>query len=78
MSGDRTVHARLVCENGEVLEIVRYNRAGKWRSEADGKTLHHLSVTAAAKLARHLRFAGAEVFLGRPGGGTFDRIVSES
>lgn len=77
-SDTRRVHARLICENGETLEIVRYERAGKWYSEADGRKLHQLNVVAAAKLARHLQDeSGGSMFLGLPGGATFDRIVRE-
>lgn len=69
--GDRTVHAR----SGE-LEIVRYDRAGKWYVEFDPPRMRpafRVSLREAASLAVDRR---AEVFFGKPGGGSFDRLFS--
>lgn len=68
---DRTVHARL----NDGAEVVRYDRAGKWLVEwPAGSMLACVAVSMgqAARLASH---AGAEVFLGRSGGRSFDAAV---
>lgn len=68
MSDDRTVHA--VTHSG--IEIVRYNRAGKWWAE--GPTTR-LPLTFAEAVA-HGKRRGTTVHLGRPGGSRFDAAVS--
>lgn len=72
--GDRTVHALMLDRS----EIVRYDRAGKWYHEHIDKWMgttgrKNITVREAAELAVGER---AYVFTGRPGGGTFDRLVA--
>ena len=65
---DRTVHARL--DDG--AEIVRYDRAGKWRYENSNTTYRRtLSVREAVQFVAHL----GEWIEGQPGGLVFDRMV---
>lgn len=70
---DRRVHARW-----EQMEVVRYDRAGKWYLEPTDKRAPRQQVTiqGAADYAiwaeenRH-----GEVFFDVPGGGAFDRLL---
>lgn len=73
---DRQVHAKVFLPNtsgregGEVAEIVRYDRAGKWYYESP--TLRRqISIMDAVQFIDET----AEVFYGRPGGLAFDRKV---
>lgn len=65
--GDRRVHARM--PNG--VEVVRYDRAGKWYEESEGQR-KHIGINQAVDDAL---LPGAYVFLGVPGGQTFDAKV---
>jgi hypothetical protein len=69
---DRRVHAR----HGNV-EIVRYDRAGKWWLESiDGRwPRRRVSVTMAAIHAHDFLQDGGEVFFGLHGGAMFDSKV---
>lgn len=71
---DRRVYA--VSAEGQ-LEIVRYDRAGKWWIERHRpfQSRTHVSVRFAADTARLFETMGGHVNLGRPGGRTFDRLV---
>lgn len=68
---DRTVHA--VCEDGR--EIVRYERAGKWYIEPKEGPRRPVTCAEAASVAAEAWRGDGAVWLGRPGGGAFDRIV---
>jgi len=77
---DRRVHAR-----APGIEVVRYDKAGKWYIEmaADygrrGLPAERIQVGAAeaAETARNLgRRRDGSVYLGLPGGATFDRLVT--
>lgn len=64
---DRTVHVHLL--NG--LEIVRYDRSGKWYEESPGQR-KRIGISTAVATALT---PGATVFLGKMGGRTFDAKV---
>jgi len=73
MSSDRTVHASY-----DGMEIVRYDRAGKWYLEPTDPTLRrqHVTVDAAARAARWGRAnANGTTTFGLHGGSTFDRLA---
>lgn len=74
VSDDRQVHARGISG----LEVVRYDRAGKWFLELPGDSRKHVGVRDAARWAWRMRATGGEVFVGLPGGGAFDRLLEES
>jgi hypothetical protein len=68
---DRRIHAR----DYSGVEIVRYDRAGKWYAEQDGHR-SHISVSKAVAVARYLLDNDrGEVFFGLPGGAMFDAKV---
>ena len=71
---DRRVHAR-----DENVEVVRYNRAGKWYLEVahdrEPKERVGVSVRDAAAEAARIIAHGGELYLHLSGGRTFDRIV---
>jgi hypothetical protein len=72
MRNDRTVHAR----DGE-LEIVRYDRAGKWFVEykpARGRSAYQTNLAGAVGLACS---PTAKVFYGKRGGKLFDKRVKQ-
>ncbi len=75
--GDRTVHARQ--DSYPHLEVVRYDRSGKWWLEYPSGTLipaRRVNVTVAAdKAAGFLIYRTGTVNFGRPGGRTFDQRV---
>ena len=62
----RTVHASH--ELG--MEIVRYDRAGKYYLEWDGHPRHHLSFAAAVSIATHV--SDWQINYGMMGGSRFD------
>lgn len=70
---DRTVHAWY-----EGMEIVRYDRAGKWYLEPIDPRLarQHVGVHQAARSALWgVENARGVIYRGAPGGATFDRLV---
>jgi hypothetical protein len=70
---DRRVHARY-----RDMEIVRYNRAGKWYLEPTipGLPRQHVSISKAVSAALWgIENAGGSVIPGLPGGKAFDRKV---
>jgi hypothetical protein len=70
---DRTVHATY-----KDMEIVRYDRSGKWYLEPTipGLPRQHVGVKDAARAAVWgLEHADGSVPLGEPGGQAFDRAV---
>jgi hypothetical protein len=70
---DRTVHASY-----SGMEIVRYDRGGKWYLEPTDKNLKRQAASvrgAAMQAVWGLTQEGGQVFFGRPGGGMFDRLV---
>ncbi len=70
---DRTVHARY-----RDMEIVRYDRAGKWYLEPTipGCKRQHVTIKVAAESARWgLLNAGGSWTPGLSGGSAFDRLV---
>jgi hypothetical protein len=73
--GDRTVHAEY-----DGMEIVRYDRAGKWYLEPTDRSLKRqaVSIRAAAATAIWGLDNGGRVFLRLPGGGMFDRLIEEA
>lgn len=72
MGETRTVHARY-----PGMEVVRYDRAGKWYLEPTDPSLKRqpVSITDAAKQAVWALANGGEVLFGRPGGTMFDAKV---
>lgn len=70
--GDRRVHVTIVPFDGDRIEIVRYDRAGKWWYESGG-------VRRPLTLAEAVRFAEDRPAViwheGRPGGKVFDARV---
>lgn len=82
MSDDRTVHAS---DARGGIEIVRYNRAGKWYCEIKENVgrvglpaeRQHIGVRQAAEQAKSLESRGGTIFIGRPGGQAFDRLVDK-
>lgn len=78
---DRTVHATY-----PGMEIVRYDRAGKWYMEATGDGYvdaelglkrRQLGIGSAAEQAIWALANGGQVFFGRLGGSTFDKKVRD-
>lgn len=74
---DRTVHASVPSEDG-LLELVRYDRAGKWYIE--GTLPRHgprasVTIGDAIKIAIIWRKRGGSTYLGLPGGQRFDRGI---
>ena len=70
---DRRVHASY-----DEMFVVRYERAGKWFGEYDpprGRPCRQLKLADAVELAIQLGDQGGTIFLGLPGGGSFDRGV---
>jgi hypothetical protein len=69
---DRTVHA----ENDD-LEVVRYDRAGKWFIEPKNRALmlpaQHITVREAIDTALWMKEHGGKIHFGQQGGGSFDR-----
>jgi|JI10StandDraft_1071094.scaffolds.fasta_scaffold14615_9 hypothetical protein len=75
---DRTVHAKVPSRGGH-LELVRYDRAGKWYIE--GTLPEHglrssVSVQEAISCARKWMRRGGSHYAGLPGGQVFDRGVA--
>lgn len=71
---NRRVHARL-----REVEVVRYDRAGKWYVEYGPLPYPRVrvGVQGAARTAVQLVRQGGRVYLDMPGGRTFDRIVTQ-
>jgi len=71
---DRRVHA-----SEETLEVVRYERSGKWRVECARDSLpkegYYVRVRDAAAEALKIEARGGTIHYGLPGGSMFDRIV---
>lgn len=70
MNWNRTVHASY-----PGMEIVRYDRAGKWFLEPTDRSLKRQRVSIAEAVAQAfwaVTEGGGRVFYGRPGGTTFD------
>lgn len=70
---DRTVHATY-----PGLEVVRYDKAGKWYLEPLDKSLRRQAVTleGAVRAAVYgVKDSTGEVYFGRRGGAAFDRKV---
>ncbi len=73
MNEDRRVHAHY-----DGMEVVRYDRSGKWYLEPQDKSLprQHVGVRQAAATARWgIEFANGSAQFGRLGGSVFDRIL---
>lgn len=66
---DRTVHASY-----PGMEIVRYDRAGKWYLEPSDPSLRrqHVTIDRAVSAALWARANGGKVFTGLPGAKAFD------
>lgn len=73
MSVDRTVHCTIIPADGGRIEIVRYDRSGKWWYEA-GETRKLLTLAAAVKFAAQDRPA-VIWHEGLLGGRAFDAAV---
>lgn len=74
-SPDRRVHAKVFVpashgRSGEVAEIVRYDRAGKWYYESPTQR-RKITIDEAVQFIDR----DSKVFFGKPGGSTFDRKV---
>lgn len=67
---DRTVHAR-----GGAVELVRYDKAGRWYVEGNGSKERVKTVADAVAIALMFERNGGEIFLFRPGGNQFDSKV---
>lgn len=69
---DRTVHA-----SGPQMEVVRYNKAGKWYLEPTDRRLPRQSVTIAEAVdyTNWLWKNGGTPHFDRPGGGRFDSLL---
>lgn len=69
---NRQVHAR----NGN-MEVVRYDREGRWYIEgAQGShRVRLVSVKAAVEAAMTLEEEGGQIFIRQPGGKRFDSMV---
>lgn len=70
---DRTVHVTIVPASGDRIEIVRYDRAGKWYYEDRGRR-RRLTLAEAVEFARVDRPA-VIWHEGRQGGKAFDAKV---
>ena len=72
MRDDRTVHAQ-----DRYVEVVRYDRAGKWYLEPLSKSapVQRVTIASAARRASVCPKYGGKVNFGRHGGSTFDRMV---
>lgn len=69
---DRTVHCTIVPHFGERIELVRYDRAGKWFYES-GNTRRQITLDEAAAMCDE---RPAVIWHeGRPGGRMFDARV---
>lgn len=67
---DRTVHAE-----SDVLEVVRYDRAGKWYLEQkNSDNRQYATLRQAVRAAKWCRRSGGSVYLDLPGGGRFDAM----
>lgn len=73
VSNDRTVHAGY-----EGMEIVRYDRGGKWYLEPTDAALprQHVGVKQAARQAVYAIENGGDFTPRLPGGASFDRYVA--
>jgi hypothetical protein len=72
---DRTIHAELDDE-----KVVRYDRAGKWWIEYEPVQLRpgrHIRIDHAALRAYQMEQEGGTIYLGKPGGSAFDRLVKK-
>lgn len=67
---DRMIHAKLI----DLIEVVRYDRAGKWYIEnlETGKR-KHVGVLDAAEEAARIYREGGIIYFDRPGGSKFDQ-----
>lgn len=70
---DRTVHAQM---RGE--QLARYDRTGKWYIESLDSKRRQVSIAGAVAAAESMVFNGGRVYLGQPGGTTFDRKYREA
>jgi hypothetical protein len=74
---DRTVHAS--CDSLG-LDLVRYDKAGKWYIEPRAKLTprRHVRIRQAAEIARYWRGSeGGSIYLGKPGGSAFDWWIQQ-
>ena len=67
-ASDRRVYAR----RNDGVELVRYDRSGKWYIEHD-RVRDHVTIASAVAVARQWECDEGQVFYGLPGGTTFDR-----
>jgi hypothetical protein len=74
-SSDRTVHASSPSEGG-TIEIVRYDRQGRWYQEVGARRERIPNVHEAAQRAIDLEEAGGTIHTGRSGGQHFDAKVA--
>lgn len=73
MTDDRKIHA-----STSDMELVRYNKMGKWYIEPKDKSLprQHVNMDQAVQVALWWKNnADGEVFLKLPGGTRFDQLV---
>lgn len=73
---DRRVHATLLPPRQPSIEIVRYERAGKWYWESD-RLRKHLTIAEAAALVSGDRYP-VVWNEGVPGGSRFDALVRQA
>lgn len=76
---DRRIHARgsgTGPDQEDSIDLVRYDRAGKWYVEGCGLR-RHVSFAAAVDIAETIVRNGGTVFFGLPGGGRFDQRLED-
>lgn len=73
---DRTVHATIHAESVGDVEVVRYDRAGKWWLEFPGGQRERVTLEGAAFHAGGC-LPTVDVHFGLPGGSRFDSKVRE-
>lgn len=71
---NRQVHA--TSANGK-MEVVRYDREGRWYVEGEGgHRMRLVSVKAAVEAAMTMEDEGGQILLRQPGGKRFDSMVA--
>jgi hypothetical protein len=73
---DRVVHASAPTEVGTTIEIVRYDRQGRWYQEFGAVRERIANVHEAAQRAVDLEASGGTIHQGLPGGRHFDAKVA--
>lgn len=86
MTGDRSVHAKGAVEathpvalnvGAEIVEVVRYDRGGKWYVEGPIVGRRQLTFASAVEMATTIARNGGQLFFGQQGGRAFDRRLAD-